>query len=237
MFRHIFISLIWILMSFATGFLPIQAQTRSNNDDPSGGGRPPNRVDGGDRGRCPATKTSANKNLIALVPATGEALSTAESPTILFYVPYASNSSLAARLSLHDENGYRVMESIQMTLSEIPGIVSLRLPIQLEKNKSYHWYFTIICDTKNGTNNASVDGWIRRIEPSPTLARQLKEKKSQQERAELYVKEGLWLDALALQLEMRHPNLQADTGWTNLLQSLDLRAIAPEKIVPCCTLK
>ncbi|MBP5975178.1 DUF928 domain-containing protein [Brasilonema sp. CT11] len=219
-------------MSFATGFLPIQAQTQTNSD-PSGGGRPPNRLDGGDRGRCPATKTSANKNLIALVPATGEALSTAESPTILFYVPYASNSSLAARLSLQDENGYGVIKPVQITLSEIPGIVSLRLPKQLEKNKLYHWFFTIICDTKNGTNNAGVDGWIRRIEPSPTLVRQL-EKKSQQERAELYIKEGFWVDALALQLEMRHTN---DTGWTNLLQSLNLRAIAPEKIVPCCTLK
>ncbi|NJM72073.1 MAG: DUF928 domain-containing protein [Scytonema sp. RU_4_4] len=225
-------------MSFATGFLPIQAQTRSNNNDPSGNGRPPNRVDGGDRGgRCSATKTSANKNLIALVPATGEALSTAESPTILFYVPYASDSSLAARLSLHDENGYRVIKPIQMTLSEIPGIVSLRLPIQLERNKSYHWFFTIICDTTNGTNNAVVDGWIRRIEPSPTLARQFKEKKSQQERAELYVKEGLWLDALAQLTHIPNTNRQADTDWTNLLQNLDLRAIAPEKIVPCCTFK
>jgi hypothetical protein len=224
-------------MSFATGFLPIQAQTQRNSNPPRSG-RPPNRVDGGDRGgMCSATKTSANKNLIALVPTTGEALSTAESPTILFYVPYASNSSLAARLALKDENDYEAIEPIQMILSQTPGIVSLRLPKQLEKNKPYHWYFTIICDTKNETNNAVVDGWIRRVEPSPTLARQLKEKKSQRERAELYVKEGLWLDALALLLEMRYTNLQANTGWTHLLQSLDLKAIAPEKIVPCCTLK
>lgn len=259
------LAIAWILFSVATSPLPLQAQTDRNDDPGSAGspperthggdsaspgiptqrqdggdsgsaGRPTQRQDGGDRG-CSALNIPANQHLTALVPARNEALTTTQSPTLLFYVPYTSSSTVYARFSLLDENENDLVEPMQVTLSGTPGIISLRLPKPLEAKKPYYWAFAIICDRNDTAKDRVVYGWIQRIEPSPALVSQLKEKASPRERAALYAKEGFFLDALALLAEIRYTDPQADTDWSSVLQSLQLDDIAPEKIVQCCTLK
>ena len=229
------LAIAWILFSVATSPLPLQAQTDSNGD-PYGSGRNPQREDGGDRG-CSALNIPENKYLTALVPARNEALATTQSPTLLFYVPYTSTSPISAKLSLLDENENDVVEPMLVTLSGTPGIIRLRLPKPLETKKLYHWAFAVICDRNDTAKDRVVHGWIQHVEPSPALISQLKEKASPRERAELYAKEGFFLDALALLAEIRYTDPQANTDWSSLLQSLQLEKIAPEQIIPCCTLR
>ncbi|MBD2002741.1 MULTISPECIES: DUF928 domain-containing protein [Cyanophyceae] len=236
----VILAITWVLISLATNYPQIQAQNTGNggSSDPSGGGRDPNRTSGSDRGNCPVVKNeNEQESLTALVAQKGEALTTSDSPTLLFYVPYASTTPLEARFSLRDDKGYNVIKPILMTLSGTPGVVRVRLPKSLEKEKLYRWSFAIICEPTDESKNPGVDGWLRRVDPSPSLASQLTGKVSQRELAALYTKEGILLDALTLLAEIRYTDPQAESDWTSLLQSLGLEVIATEQVIQCCTPK
>jgi hypothetical protein len=235
-----------LLVSLVTIAPPVHAQSRSESQPtPSGPGRPPNRRGGGDRGNCYALKTQANQQLTALVPNDGETRSLTATPTLWFYVPYASTPDvsttipISVRFSLRDARGRRALfdgipfEPIVIPLSGTPGIIGIRLPKALEPEKEYRWYLTVICDaTEDGP---SVDGWLRLIQPSADLLRQLKQA-SIEERLVLYKNANIWSDQLTLLAEKRDLPSQGEE-WTKLLQEVGLAELAHEAIAPCCVLK
>lgn len=222
-----------IIISCLTNSLPIQAQT--SQPDSTGSGRPPERDGGGDRRNCQVLTKAVNQHLEALVPNDDKAQTTNNKPTFLFYVPYLSTttSPLTARFSLQDDDSiYNIINPMKVTLPTTPGIIPVQLPTALEKGKVYHWLFTVSCSSNDPAPNIIVQGWVNLVEPSDNLASQLTATASPQERAELYMKEKYWLDALALLAQIRDTSPQAEDDWNKALRELELANLAPEKILP-----
>ncbi|MUG97313.1 DUF928 domain-containing protein [Scytonema sp. UIC 10036] len=90
-----------------------------------------------------------------------------ERPSFWFYVPYKydEQSQLElAKLAIIDEQKHlNKVTPIYFKLPETPGIIQVKLPIHLEENKPYKWFFSIICDAKKPSRNPSVAGWIQRV--------------------------------------------------------------------------
>lgn len=218
-----------------------QLSFNASSDDFAGDERPGNRTSGGSRGSC-------LDQLIALVPGSGEipvgeatceppsssllAQTVDDTPTFWFYVPAYSQSSsqpsTVAEFVLLDKNG-QILQTEQITLTETSGIVAVPLTQPLDLNQPYQWIFSILINSRNPSQNPTVNGWVQRVEPNLALSNDLAQASSESAQIAAYANHGVWYDALT-QLAMRR---QADpdnpalvTDWHDLLSSVGLRAIA-----------
>jgi Domain of Unknown Function (DUF928) len=199
---------------------------------------PGRRRGGGRRGECPAASTE----LTALVPVTNvvnEILpetyvgssTTAERPTLWFYVPYTLTADLTAEFVLQDAAGqdiYQISSADFPASEQTPGIISVSLPATiapLKVGEVYQWFFKLSCKTEAF---AYVQGGIERISVNPSLASQLA-KASLQEQVNLYLANGLEYDAIHLLARLRRTrptDTVINSAWINLLRSLDLEDIS-----------
>lgn len=240
-----------IAFSFASFiFAPVQAQPTLNYNKqlnrplvfnapppPSDIGAPGTRKGGGRRPSCPVV----NKSLIALVPNYSDTdlvmgLTTAEHPTLWFYVPH--QSPYTAKFVLRSADGKSIVFQTDVTLPEKSGIVSFQMPSNapsLEIGKRYRWYFKIYCGEPQEILTF-VDGWVQRVTPKPGLQAEL-EQATPRDRIALYATNGIWYEAVTNLAKLRRTSPQdiaLATDWANLLQSIGLAEIAPEPIVDCC---
>ncbi|MFW9264641.1 DUF928 domain-containing protein [Nostoc sp. CALU 546] len=226
---------------------------------PENRGAPKERTGAGTRGECP---TLANKpKLTGLVPlmqitdkqkqleATNTLISefvlgltVSEYPTFWFYVPYLPKDIKFSKFILLDENKNSVMkEPLAITISEIPGVISVQIPKTekaLEIGKYYHWYFVINCNSQGNSEDTAVEGLVKRIDPNPDLERRL-QLATPKERVGLYAEAGIWQDAISLLGELRRTQPQDShlvSDWQDLLESIDLNSVMNEPITPCCAL-
>lgn len=198
-------------------------------------GRPRKREGGGSRsGEC----WVENKPLLtALVPDTGVGLTTSESPTFWFYVPYTLTPEHSVEFVL--KQGETSVYQTQLPgRGTSPGIVSFRLPstVSLDADKNYDWYFVVYCDSQNKEEFTFVNGSVRRVE-RPELKRQL-ESSTPLERITLYATEGIWYEAVTGLAELYRDapqDNQLSNDWAGLLQSVGLENLASESFVPCCS--
>ena len=191
-------------------------------------GLPGRRVGGGTRGEC----NFSEKSLMALIPKSNLGLAVAANPKLFFYIPQTSDSP-EVEFVLNDEAGSPVYETIFKAIGT-SGVVSLKLPdsTPLKIGKKYHWYLSVICNAQDRASDVSVDGWIQRVELSPTLASELK-KAEPTKRAAVYAAADLWYVALATLAELRlsRPNdATISAEWAQLLQSVGLENIIQEPI-------
>jgi len=112
-----------------------------------------------------------------------------------------------------------------------PGIMSFTVPTAtgippMDIGQVYQWQLKLICSepTDNSINIPPIEGWIKRVEPNPTLAARLQQA-TPQERVTLYADESLWYNAVATLVELgrdrpNDPNLAAI--WDKLLTSQGL---------------
>lgn len=153
-------------------------------------------------------------------------------PTFWFYVAYPANTYV--EFVLQDEAENEIYQTT-FTLDKTPGIVSLTLPkdkINLETGKSYHWYFNIMCNREDTTDDF-VEGWIERVELNPVIKTQL-ESVQPLELVSIYAENGLWYDTLTNldRLRQTEPENQALAAiWTDLLRQVGLDEISQEPIV------
>ncbi|MGH7999446.1 MAG: DUF928 domain-containing protein [Brasilonema sp.] len=132
-----------------------------------------------------------------------------EKPSLWFYIPYSYNEQSQleyAKLALLYESKGLVKETpILFKLPKEPGIAEVKLPISLEVNKPYKWFFSIVCDEKKPSRNPSVTGWIQRIsrdksvfpvEPSNALISR---------RYYIYARSGLLYDAFTWLVKAYEP--------------------------------
>lgn len=235
-------TVIGISIALLANQLPSHAQTvlergngrqRAGDRFQTGTERDPKRRSGGDRGECPALSSNLNtapdNHLTALIPESGETLSALESPTLWFYIPYSSKSPLSARLVIRDEYGKMVMEPQITELPTTSGIVRWQLPQELKINQSYHWYFSVLCNSDKPSSNPIVDGWIRRIQPNLALVSQLRTA-TLTEQVTLYTQAGLWSDAFTLVANQRDTDPQAKTEWNKLLKAISLESLVKQVI-------
>jgi len=143
---------------------------------------------GGGRGNCPNLaydNKTKDLQLTAIIPefqpyslASLEAKETKVTwsytikprPSLWFYIPYKYDENTQvkyAKLAIIDEDKHLVSKPpFLFQLPQQPGIVKINLPIDLEVNKSYKWFFSIICDENKPSRNPSVSGWIQRLTPN-----------------------------------------------------------------------
>ena len=219
---------------------PVQASPNTSDSiyNKQAKGRVPGRRRGGARrGDCPATSTQ----LTALVPETSVATqslpqtyvggsTTAEYPTIWVYVPYSLSADVTAEFILQDDTGQNIyrIASTNFSAAEVsPGIISISLPstiAPLKIGKLYKWYFKLNCDAETPIY---VQGGIERIPLNANLANQVV-RATPQERANLYVKNNLWYDAVNILAKLYRTNPtdnNTKSAWINLMRSLGLEDI------------
>ncbi len=153
-------------------------------------------------------------------------------PTFWVYVAYPINSY--AEFTLQDEADNEIYQTT-VKLDKTPGIIGLNLPpnrVSLETGKSYHWYFNIMCDPENSTDDF-VDGWVERVKLNPVIHSQL-ELAPALAKISVYAENGLWYDTLNTvdRLRQTEPENKAIAAiWNDLLQQVDLDEISQEPIV------
>ncbi len=215
--------------------LPLAKAVEFSSPDTEG---PARRVGGGVRGTWASQQTcvtDTQKQLTALLPKTEVSLTTQEYPMFFWYVPPTSPTIIEFDL-IDDSNGEIIYQSKIKTDAEV-GIISLSLPENsslppLEVNKDYYWSFSIICDRLNWRANPSVQGLIRRVEPSPSLVADLNSA-SGIERVTVYANAGIWHDTIAELATLRrsHPNdARLMLEWEELLRSVELDALIREPL-------
>lgn len=193
----------------------------------------------GGRGNCP--NLAQDKQLIALIPAyTPETQESSKAvlsytikqrPNLWFYIPYKYDEKTQvkfAKLALIDEEKHLISQPpFLFQLPQQPGIVQVNLPINLEVNKPYKWFLSIVCDENKPSRNPSVSGWIQRIlpnkagfivEPSEDVLARI----SYRDMA----KNGLWFDAFTRLAEVYqstnpHSYIQSSVKSENFTKSLD----------------
>jgi Domain of Unknown Function (DUF928) len=171
----------------------------------------------------------ANKSLVTpLLPKTNIGLTMLEHPAIFVYVP--QTNAQKALFSIQDENSNHVYQS-SLNLLQKPGVMEIKLPTEtpgLKVGKNYKWSLVMICTADLEPDSPFVSGWVRRVETSgkvnsPTL-----------ESASALAQTGIWYDTLSILAQMRRnqPNNQAvSTSWQELLESVELNAIANEPLI------
>jgi hypothetical protein len=191
-------------------------------------GFPGRRIGGGTRGDCGVS----DKKLTALVPDNMLSVTAAASPSFFYYIPdELTSKQVEFVLRDQDENSFY---ATALTLPNRPGIISLSLPSSaaLSVNQDYHWYFSIICDNRDRSGDIVVDGWIRRVDLPSALATRLRAA-NPLEQAALYREAGIWNEALTALAGLRR-NRANDPAiaqrWEELLESIDLGAIAQEPL-------
>jgi hypothetical protein len=196
-------------------------------------GAPENRKGGASRG----SSCSSNRNsLKALLPVSNLGLTVEKYPTFFVYIPPISTQ--LAEFELHEGNANStVIYKTRFTVPTTPGIFTFSLPNNntlqpLEIGKNYHWFFSIICDPQDRSEDIYVEGWVQRIQPSLTLANQL-EKAAPRDRPALYAEAGIWHETIRTLAELRYSRPQDSTllaDWEELLKSVGLSKFAKEPL-------
>jgi Domain of Unknown Function (DUF928) len=136
-----------------------------------------------------------------------------EKPSLWFYIPYNYNEESQleyAKLALVDEDKHLVKETpILFKLPEKAGIAQVKLPISLEVNKQYKWFFSIVCDENKPSRNPSVTGWIRRVLPEKSVSA-VGQSKIPAVRYRVYAHSGLLYDAFTWLVKAYEPIKQSN---------------------------
>lgn len=212
---------------------------------PSGNpGAPVNTQGGATRGE-PEECIHGNNPLIALVPPSGIGTTSAEYPTIFWYMPQTRATSL--KFVLRDVNNQdiystqyslaKLPDTVTDTVVSTPGIKSLTLPslanlAPLKIGQKYSWQLTLTCDSTNQEEDILVNAGIERVNLDPTLAQRLQSATPKQ-RIVLYSDARLWYETLNTLMELRRDrpdDQELAEAWTKLLGSVGLQAIAQEPL-------
>ncbi|MEL6901157.1 MAG: DUF928 domain-containing protein [Cyanobacteria bacterium J06606_4] len=190
-------------------------------------GLPGRRISGGTRSECMA----GSPPVVALNPATNIGQTISDRPSVYFVVPELE-ASYDLEFSLRDADGNRVYEK-SLNTSTDRGLVGIQLPEQaLQTEQDYRWYFSIVCDAQDPTQNDVLSGWLRQVDVE-TIAENTVSLAAQDSVAEglaaaqAYTAEGLWNDAIETLVSLReqHPDdASVRDSWHQLLQALEIEA-------------
>jgi len=162
-------------------------------------------------------------------------LTAAERPTFWFYVPEPLTPTRSFEFVLEDKQGNQIYKTSFMRSGDFSGVIGIELPPTvepLEVGKMYHWEFKVYL---NRNLPIAVDGIVQRVALEPALETQL-EQATAQEKPDIYAENGIWFNALTSLAELRCQNPedpQLLSKWTQLLQDVDLEALAQEPIIQC----
>lgn len=240
------------LVSFTSFPTQVLSQVSFTPPMPPDRGAPGQQSDAGTRGPCDSNNESnLLSKLVALVPTVEKplkdnseislpetdvwGLTSAQHPTLWFYIPSSATVAKEAKFILEDEENYR--SEFRFALPKTAGIVSLSIPSTekpLEIGKRYHWSLKIYCNpSKSQSPNFTVDGWIQKVNLETPVNGM-----TPQEKINFYSQHGIWFDTLT-EVANLHRTSGKDTvqSWTDLLKVINWENLAQEPIVSCCTLE
>ncbi|MFM7405407.1 MAG: DUF928 domain-containing protein [Cuspidothrix sp.] len=145
---------------------------------------------------------------MALVPQSNEALTTKDYPTFWFYLPFGGTTqSPPAQFRLLNEQKKSVLQKpLLFPLPDTKGIVNFSLPATekpLVAGQRYRWFFNIACmNDKGQKTNITIDGWIKRVEPSSDLVAKLKTTRPQEQYVP-YAENNIWSETFTKLAENR----------------------------------
>ncbi|MEL6602244.1 MAG: DUF928 domain-containing protein [Cyanobacteria bacterium J06614_10] len=203
---------------------------------PSENGAPQESVGGGARSNSyGATHTTSQLTVSSMMAVTPESFfgTTLEArPTILVYVP-ASNANEAI-FTLKDE-AKELVYQMTLPIPQSGGVVSVELPAdapELAVGQNYQWYLAMMLDDELSPASPFVDGWVKRISPSPELAATLSQSEGLDDIAALGAG-GIWYDTVAQLAQLQAPQTDAAIAghWQELLESVGLTDISTAPLV------
>ena len=216
-----------ILVSLAA---PASAEKRTTQNNSSDYGLPTNRRDGGSRGGNDTCVRDSNSSLVALIPEETVGINASASPKLFFYVPKVKEQK-TLEFVLRNEQDELIYEAFLTTEGE--GVISIDVPADVQasldqKEQNYHWYLSMICNSKQRSRDIVVEGWMRQSAVDVATKKELDNIDSVAQ-AELYHEQGFWFDALSVladnhQSEAEQPMIRAK--WSELLESVGLEEVA-----------
>jgi hypothetical protein len=175
--------------------------------------------------------------LMAMLPQNYSGTTIAARPTIMVYVP--ESTAQTAVFSLKDATGNMVYQQ-QLSVSGQAGLVAIALPANapaLTVGQDYQWYMALQVDGELNPSTPYVDGWIQRIEASPTIAAAMAQP-DQLKQAEVLGANGVWYDCAAklAELQARQPDrAELKQHWAELLESVGLQEVSQVPLVATIT--
>ncbi len=207
---------LWLISTAA--ITPALAQQQSSNR----GEFPGRRIGGGTRGEC----LMGNQPLVALNPASNLGVTASDHPSLYFVVP-KFDESYPAEFVLRDASGSSVYETA-LEAGKNKDIVGIHLPKNaLKVGQDYQWYFSVVCDAEDRSQNMVLSGWLRQVSPDVAL-KSGAGLESRLNLAKSYQEAGLSNDEIATLAELRqtYPNNdQVQLQWQQLLQQLELKSV------------
>ncbi|QZZ22396.1 DUF928 domain-containing protein [Leptothermofonsia sichuanensis E412] len=217
---------ITVCMVSTSGIMPVSAQigNLSRSEFP---GR---RIGGGTRSECLA----GNQPIAALNPANNLGVTASNRPSVYFVVPRL-DESYPVEFLLRDAEGNAVYETTLKAGKQ--AITGVHLPPNTVKvGQDYQWYFSVVCDREDRSQNIVLSGWMRRVASdlsdglSPEVQLSLKAKLNL---AQSYQNAGLWSDAIStlVELNQAYPDSEAvRLAWQKLIQKLDLEWVFQQSL-------
>lgn len=206
-----------------TVIMPAVAQQQNSNR----GEFPGRRIGGGTRGEC----LTSNQPLVALNPANNLGVTASDRPLLYFAVP-KFDGSYPIQFVLRDASGTSVYETA-LEAGKTKGIVGIHLPQNtLKVGQDYQWYFSVVCDAEDSSQNMVLSGWLRRVS-SKVAVKDVSGLEANLNLVQSYQKAGLWSDAIATLVELRqtYPNHhQVQFQWAQLLQQLELKSVLERSV-------
>lgn len=208
--------LLWLVSTAA--IMPALAQAQNSNRDEF----PGRRIGGGTRGEC----LMGNQPLAALNPANNLGVTASDRPSLYFAVPQF-DESYPVEFVLRDAGGNSVYETT-LEVDQTRDIVGVHLPQNtLKVGQDYQWYFSVVCDVEDRSQNMVLSGWLRRVSPGIAF-KDASGLEASLNLVKSYQQAGLWSDAIATLVELRqtYPNNdQVRLQWQQLLQQLELKSV------------
>jgi hypothetical protein len=163
-------------------------------------GAPAVRIDGGSRG--------SGVSLICLTVLTPDhtGLTVQEQPSLFWY--QSEPADVPFELTLLANNTIQPLLSVRFPDARAAGIQRLDLAghnVKLLPGVEYEWVVALVVDPENRSKDVIASGWIKRVEPSPSLRSRL-ENATREDLPSAYAGEGIWLDtltAISTLIEMR----------------------------------
>ncbi len=176
--------------------MPIQIASINYETPPDPGGNPTGTGGTGGRTTGPCNTTTL-VNLTLLVPQSHFAKTTSEHPTFLWYL--SANVSVPVKFTLSEPKVSKPIFEKQIENLKA-GITQLEIPQNvpnLVPGRQYKWAVKLICNPNKPADDLVEDSPFDTVSSTPELKQQLANAKSDQEKAAIYAKAGLWYDALA----------------------------------------
>lgn len=203
---------------------------------PTGLGAPARRESAGTRGCVFGNPAS----LVALMPENNVGWTTDAYPRFYWYLPVNQASFVQFTLEQISEIADTPILVYQnrFAVTGEAGIMSLQLPESvslppLAEGDRYRWQVSLFCDPDSEQGELQVNGWIEHQMPEAPLMEAIASA-SESDKVELYASNGYWFNALdqLAALQAAHPEDHAlRARWTELLESVDLAAIAEQPLL------